>query len=58
VKTFKAFLKDDTAQDLVEYSLLLVFLSLAAMAVLPILGQSINKIFSTSASSLSVVTGS
>lgn len=50
------FLKDETGQDLVEYALLLVFLALAAVAVLPILGQAVNNVFSTSASSL--VTGS
>jgi len=37
---------------LVEYALLLVFLSLAAVAVLPTLGKAINNIFSASASSL------
>jgi Flp pilus assembly protein, pilin Flp len=49
---FKAFLKDERGQDLVEYALLLVFLSLAALAVLPVLGQAVNNVFSTSASAL------
>jgi Flp pilus assembly pilin Flp len=39
-------------QDLVEYALLLVFLALAAIAVLPTLSNAINNVFSQSASSL------
>jgi Flp pilus assembly pilin Flp len=46
------FLRDDTGQDLVEYALLLVFLALAAIAVLPTLGKAVNNVFSESASSL------
>ena len=57
MKKFKAFLKDEQGQDLVEYSLLLVFLSLPALAVLPILGEAVNNIFSRSASALNT-TGS
>jgi len=52
LKTLKAFLKDDQGQDLVEYALLLSFLALAALAVLPVLGSSINRIFSSTSSSL------
>ena len=52
MKTFKAFLKDEQAQDLVEYSLLLVFLALAAISILPLLGDAVNNIFSRSASVL------
>jgi Flp pilus assembly pilin Flp len=48
----KTFLKSEAGQDLVEYALLLVFLSLAALAVLPVLGSSVNNIFSGAASSL------
>ena len=48
----KRFLKEEEGQDLVEYALLLVFLSLAAIAVLPTLGKAINNVFSQSASSL------
>ena len=48
----KDFLKDETAQDLVEYALLLVFIALAAIAVLPVLGKAVNNVFSQSASSL------
>ena len=48
----KHFMKDETGQDLVEYALLLVFLALAAIAVLPTLGNAINNVFSQSASGL------
>jgi len=48
----KNFLRDETGQDLVEYALLLVFVALAAIAVLPVLGKAVNNVFSQSASSL------
>ena len=40
------FIRDEEGQDLVEYALLLVFLALAAIAILPTLGRSVNKVFS------------
>jgi Flp pilus assembly pilin Flp len=46
------FIRDEEGQDLVEYALLLVFLALAAIAVLPTLGKAVNNVFSQSASSL------
>ena len=46
------FIRDEEGQDLVEYALLLVFLALAAIAVLPNLGSSVNRVFSQSNSSL------
>jgi Flp pilus assembly pilin Flp len=48
----KKFMRDEEGQDLVEYALLLVFLALAAIAVLPTLGSSVNRVFSQSNSSL------
>ena len=48
----KNFIRDEEGQDLVEYALLLVFLALAAIAVLPTLGKAVNNVFSQSASSL------
>ena len=48
------FIRDEEGQDLVEYALLLVFLALATIAILPILGSSVNKVFSQSNSSLTV----
>jgi Flp pilus assembly pilin Flp len=53
----KRFVYDEEAQDLVEYSLLLVFLALAAIAIIPILGQTINNVFSQTNSSLGIGVG-
>lgn len=52
MKHLRTFITDDTAQDLVEYSLLLVFLALAAILILPTLGNSINQVFSQTNSTL------
>jgi Flp pilus assembly pilin Flp len=52
LETLKRFIKEEQGQDLVEYALLLVFLALAAIAVLPTLGQAVNNVFSQSASTL------
>ena len=49
----KKFFRDEEGQDLVEYALLLVFIALAAIAVLPTLGSAVNNVFSRSASTLS-----
>jgi Flp pilus assembly pilin Flp len=52
MELMKRFVKQEEGQDLVEYALLLVFLALAAIAVLPVLGKAVNNVFSQSASSL------
>ena len=52
VELISKFVRDEEGQDLVEYALLLVFLALAAIAVLPTLGSSVNKVFSQSNSAL------
>ena len=52
IELLKKFLNDEEGQDLVEYALLLVFLALAAITVLPTLGNSVNNVFSRSASTL------
>jgi len=52
IEIMKKLISDEQGQDLVEYALLLVFLALAAIAVLPTLGQAVNNVFSQSASSL------
>jgi Flp pilus assembly pilin Flp len=52
MELLKRFVKQEEGQDLVEYALLLVFLALAAIAVLPVLGKAVNNVFSQSASSL------
>lgn len=51
-KMIKNFFADHAGQDLVEYALVLVFLALAAIAVMPTLGNAINNVFSQAASSL------
>ena len=43
---------EEEGQDLVEYALLLVFIALAAIAALPVLGNVVNNVFSQSASTL------
>ena len=52
MELMKRFMKDEEGQDLVEYALLLVFLALAAITVLATLGNSVNNVFSRSASTL------
>ena len=52
IDQFRHFLRDEEGQDLVEYALLLVFIALAAIAVLPTLGSAVNNVFSQSASTL------
>ena len=49
---FKQFSMSEEGQDLVEYALLLVFIALAAIAILPTVGQAINNVFNQSASTL------
>jgi pilus assembly protein Flp/PilA len=45
--------KEEEAQDLTEYALLLVLIALAAIAVMSNLGVAINQVFSQGASTLS-----
>lgn len=40
---FEVFLRDESGQDLVEYTLLLVLLALAVVAALEFLGGAINS---------------
>ena len=51
-RMIEEFFRGQQAQDLVEYALVLVFLALAAIAVMPTLGNAINNVFSQSASGL------
>ena len=44
--------KEEEGQDLTEYALLLVLLSLAAIGSLSTLATAINKVFSTAATNL------
>ena len=48
----RKFLKDESGQDLVEYALLLTFLALAAVSILPVLGNAVNNVFSSASSTL------
>lgn len=41
----KQFLKDESGQDIVEYSLLLVLIGAVAVVILTGMGTSISKIF-------------
>ncbi len=43
----QAFWQEEDGQDLVEYSLLLAFIALAAVALLGSVGGNINKIWTT-----------
>jgi len=52
IDSITKFIRDEEGQDLVEYALLLVFLALAAIAILPTLGSSVNRVFSQSNSTL------
>jgi len=45
--------KDEEGQDLTEYGLLLVLISLVAIATIGKLGSSINNVFSNAAASMS-----
>ncbi|MBS1809620.1 MAG: Flp family type IVb pilin [Acidobacteria bacterium] len=48
----KQFLKDESGQDIVEYSLLLVLIGAVAVLILTGMGTSINGIFTKIANSL------
>ncbi len=48
----KQFLKDESGQDIVEYSLLLVLIGAVAVLILTGMGASINRIFTRIAASL------
>ncbi|MGD0013079.1 MAG: Flp family type IVb pilin [Bryobacteraceae bacterium] len=52
-----AFLKDDRAQDLVEYALMAGFVAVAAGALMPNIAASISTIFSKIQSVLTTAAG-
>ena len=52
----KRLWKEEKGQDLVEYALLLVLLSLAAVTFLQPLATAINNVFSNGAANLSTTT--
>lgn len=49
---FRAFLRDDTAQDLIEYTLLLAFVALASAAIFIGAGTSVSSIWNIANSRL------
>ncbi len=51
---FMNFVKDEQGQDLIEYTLLMAFIALASAAIFISAGTSVNKIWSTANSQLSV----
>jgi len=50
---FMRLWKEEEGQDLTEYALLLVFIALAAIAVMKSLGSAISQVFTNASSSLS-----
>lgn len=46
ITTFRNLHKEESGQDLIEYALLALLIALAAVAVLPTLGQDISTEFS------------
>jgi pilus assembly protein Flp/PilA len=50
--------KEEQAQDLTEYALLLVLIALAAVATMKTLAGAINAVFSNAATSLSTASSS
>jgi Flp pilus assembly pilin Flp len=50
---FKQFLNDESGQDLVEYTLILAFVALAAAALMTTMGTSINTIWTSADTQLS-----
>jgi len=53
MRRWKLFYGDESGQDLVEYSLLLAFVSLASAALFISVGKSVASIWSTANTSLS-----
>jgi pilus assembly protein Flp/PilA len=50
--------KEEQAQDLTEYALLLVLIALAAVVSMQTLANAINKVFANAATSLSTASSS
>lgn len=55
IRSIRNFINDEGGQDIVEYSLLLVLLAVAAMTVLTGLGQSVNSLFTSISEKLDAV---
>jgi Flp pilus assembly pilin Flp len=48
----KKLWRDDGGQDLMEYALILVLISLVALAILQVIGATVHNIYSTASSNL------
>ena len=48
----RAFWKDTQGQDLVEYALIAALVSIAAIATLPVMGNTVSNVFSKVTSTL------
>jgi Flp pilus assembly pilin Flp len=55
VNRLRSFVRDDDAQDLLEYALLVALIALVAYAGVQLAGQSVATIFNTIAGSLANV---
>lgn len=49
---WKRLWSEENGQDLTEYALILVLISLVAMAALQVIGSTVHNIFSTASSNL------
>jgi pilus assembly protein Flp/PilA len=57
-KMMKWLWKEEEGQDLIEYALLVAFIALAAAAIFPTIGASLNTIFTRANTCLTSATGS
>ncbi|HWQ33853.1 MAG TPA: Flp family type IVb pilin [Blastocatellia bacterium] len=58
INSIRNFIRDESGQDIVEYSLLLVLIGAAALFVMTTMGASISSIFSKIAGKLSTANAS
>lgn len=49
---WKKLWRDEDGQDLTEYALILVLISLVALAILQVVGSTVHNIYSTASSNL------
>jgi pilus assembly protein Flp/PilA len=56
--TYRRFVRDDSAQDLIEYALLAAFIALAAIVAMTALGTSISSFFTSVKTQLDTAAGS
>jgi pilus assembly protein Flp/PilA len=56
-KMIKRLWKEEEGQDLIEYALLVAFIALAAAAIFPTIGASINAVFTRANTCLSSAAG-